>query len=181
MPPASMKASVTSLATTTSRNGPNGTGAGRPKRSTKSWAATRLSFEWTMVWFSLTAMDVDTTTPAREVSTEQGAFRRRSRSGRSRARASRDVRLRVFEDRDSRNGTGRVLPRDWGDTAARLRETPSMTRSSASGTIAVVTRSTTVSISLQRTQKDEGWRLAVFQALRFTEEQAVCAALAYGH
>jgi D-alanyl-D-alanine carboxypeptidase len=43
------------------------------------------------------------------------------------------------------------------------------------------TRSTTVSISLQRTQKDEGWRLAVFQALRLTEEQAVCAALARGN
>jgi D-alanyl-D-alanine carboxypeptidase len=42
------------------------------------------------------------------------------------------------------------------------------------------TRSTTVSISLQRTQKDQGWRLAVFEALRAAEEQAVCAALATG-
>jgi D-alanyl-D-alanine carboxypeptidase len=41
-------------------------------------------------------------------------------------------------------------------------------------------RSTTVSISLQRTQKDQGWPLAVFQALRAAEERAVCAALATG-
>lgn len=40
------------------------------------------------------------------------------------------------------------------------------------------TRSTTMTISLQRTQKSEGWRLAVFQALRDAEERAVCAALA---
>lgn len=40
------------------------------------------------------------------------------------------------------------------------------------------THSATVSISLQRTQKAEGWQLAVFQALRAAEEQAVCAALA---
>jgi D-alanyl-D-alanine carboxypeptidase len=39
-------------------------------------------------------------------------------------------------------------------------------------------RSTTVSISLQRTQKSVGWSLAVFQALRTAEERAVCAALA---
>src|SRR5215472_17578018 len=81
MPSASMKASVTSLATTTSRNGPNGTGAGRPKRSTKRSVATRLSFEWTMVWFSLMVMDGDTTAHALEVSTEQGALRRWSWSG----------------------------------------------------------------------------------------------------
>src|SRR5215468_5084814 len=74
MPPASMKASVTSLAATTSRNGPNGTGAGRPKSSTKRSAATRLSFEWTMVWFSLMAMDVDTTTHADEESVTKGRF-----------------------------------------------------------------------------------------------------------
>jgi D-alanyl-D-alanine carboxypeptidase len=42
------------------------------------------------------------------------------------------------------------------------------------------TRSTTMTISLQRTQKSEGWRLAVFQALRDAEERAVCAALADG-
>ncbi len=42
------------------------------------------------------------------------------------------------------------------------------------------TRSTTVSISLQRTQKSKGWALAVFQALRLAEERAVCAALATG-
>jgi D-alanyl-D-alanine carboxypeptidase len=41
-------------------------------------------------------------------------------------------------------------------------------------------RSTTVSISLQRTQKDRGWRLAVFEALRAAEQRAVCAALAKG-
>ena len=39
-------------------------------------------------------------------------------------------------------------------------------------------RSVTVSISLQRTQKSKDWELAVFEALRVTEEQAVCAALA---
>ena len=39
-------------------------------------------------------------------------------------------------------------------------------------------RSTTVSISLQRTQTGQGWPLAVFQALRAAEERAVCAALA---
>ena len=39
-------------------------------------------------------------------------------------------------------------------------------------------RSVTVSISLQRTQKSKDWELAVFKALRVTEEQAVCAALA---
>ena len=39
-------------------------------------------------------------------------------------------------------------------------------------------RSTTVSISLQRTQDSPGWQLAVFQALRTAEERAVCAALA---
>ena len=42
------------------------------------------------------------------------------------------------------------------------------------------TRSTTVSISLQRTQKSPGWSLAVFQALRAAEERAVCAARAKG-
>jgi D-alanyl-D-alanine carboxypeptidase len=42
------------------------------------------------------------------------------------------------------------------------------------------TRSATVSISLQRTQNAPGWQLAVFQALRAAEEQAVCAALATG-
>ncbi len=40
------------------------------------------------------------------------------------------------------------------------------------------TRSVTLSISLQRTQKSRGWDLAVFEALRGVEEQAVCAALA---
>ena len=40
------------------------------------------------------------------------------------------------------------------------------------------TRSTTMTISLQRTQKSVGWQLAVFQALRDAEERAVCAALA---
>ena len=40
------------------------------------------------------------------------------------------------------------------------------------------TRSVKVSISLQRTQKSQDWPLAVFEALRMTEEQAVCAALA---
>jgi D-alanyl-D-alanine carboxypeptidase len=39
-------------------------------------------------------------------------------------------------------------------------------------------RSTTVSITLQRTQHAVGWPLAVFQALRTAEERAVCAALA---
>jgi D-alanyl-D-alanine carboxypeptidase len=39
-------------------------------------------------------------------------------------------------------------------------------------------RSTTVSMSLQRTQNAVGWPLAVFQALRTAEERAVCAALA---
>ena len=39
-------------------------------------------------------------------------------------------------------------------------------------------RSTTVSISLQRTQTSPGWQLAVFQALRTAEQRAVCAALA---
>jgi D-alanyl-D-alanine carboxypeptidase len=39
-------------------------------------------------------------------------------------------------------------------------------------------RSVTVSITLQRTQNSEGWELAVFEALRKTEELAVCAALA---
>ena len=38
-------------------------------------------------------------------------------------------------------------------------------------------RSTTVSISLQRTQKASGWPLAVFQALRTAAERAVCVAL----
>jgi D-alanyl-D-alanine carboxypeptidase len=42
------------------------------------------------------------------------------------------------------------------------------------------TRSTTVSISLQRTQNSPGWQLAVFRALRAAEEHAVCAALARG-
>lgn len=42
------------------------------------------------------------------------------------------------------------------------------------------TRSTTVSISLQRTENSQGWELAVFQALRLAEERAVCAALATG-
>ncbi len=40
------------------------------------------------------------------------------------------------------------------------------------------TRSVTVSMNLQRTQKSAAWRLAVFQALRAAEERAVCAALA---
>jgi D-alanyl-D-alanine carboxypeptidase len=40
------------------------------------------------------------------------------------------------------------------------------------------TRSVTVSMTLQRTQKSRGWPLAVFQALRRAEERAVCAALA---
>jgi hypothetical protein len=39
-------------------------------------------------------------------------------------------------------------------------------------------RSTTVSMNLQRTQKLVGWPLAVFQALRTAEERAVCASLA---
>lgn len=39
-------------------------------------------------------------------------------------------------------------------------------------------RSVTVSMSLQRTQNSPGWELAVFEALRAAEEQAVCAALA---
>src|SRR6267378_3315981 len=56
MPSAERKARVTSLPTTTSRNGPKGLGAGRPKRPVKNSAAARGSFEWTMVWFSLTAM-----------------------------------------------------------------------------------------------------------------------------
>jgi D-alanyl-D-alanine carboxypeptidase len=42
------------------------------------------------------------------------------------------------------------------------------------------TRSTTVSINLQRTQMAQGWRLAVFQALLAAEERAVCAARAKG-
>jgi D-alanyl-D-alanine carboxypeptidase len=42
------------------------------------------------------------------------------------------------------------------------------------------TRSTTVSIGLQRTQDSPGWPLAVFKALRAAEERAVCAALATG-
>jgi D-alanyl-D-alanine carboxypeptidase len=42
------------------------------------------------------------------------------------------------------------------------------------------TRSTTVSINLQRAQTAQGWRLAVFQALLAAEERAVCAALAKG-
>src|SRR6266404_1095097 len=50
------KASVTSFATSTSRNGPKGTGAGRPKSSTKNAADSRLSRTLTMVWFSLTVM-----------------------------------------------------------------------------------------------------------------------------
>src|SRR5882762_5383571 len=56
MPSAERKARVTSLPTTTSKNGPKGLGAGRPKRPVKNSAAARGSFEWTMVWFSLTAM-----------------------------------------------------------------------------------------------------------------------------
>src|SRR5713101_8885970 len=56
MPSAERKARVTSLPTSTSRNGPKGLGAGRPKRPVKNSAAARGSFEWTMVWFSLTAM-----------------------------------------------------------------------------------------------------------------------------
>jgi D-alanyl-D-alanine carboxypeptidase len=39
-------------------------------------------------------------------------------------------------------------------------------------------RSVTVSISLQRTQNSTDWELAVFEALRKTEELAACAALA---
>ena len=39
-------------------------------------------------------------------------------------------------------------------------------------------RSVTVSITLQRTQNSADWELAVFEALRNTEELAVCAALA---
>lgn len=39
-------------------------------------------------------------------------------------------------------------------------------------------RSVTVSISLQRTQNSQDWPLTVFETLRMTEEQAVCAALA---
>jgi D-alanyl-D-alanine carboxypeptidase len=42
------------------------------------------------------------------------------------------------------------------------------------------TRSTTVAMSLQRTQKTAGWGLAVWQALRAAEGRAVCAALASG-
>jgi hypothetical protein len=37
-----------------------------------------------------------------------------------------------------------------------------------------------VSINLQRTQTAQGWRLAVFRALRAAEVRAVCAALAKG-
>ena len=40
------------------------------------------------------------------------------------------------------------------------------------------TRSTTVTMSLQRTQKTVGWGMVVWQALRLAEERAVCAALA---
>lgn len=39
-------------------------------------------------------------------------------------------------------------------------------------------RSVTVTMSLQRTQNNTGWKRAVFDALRAAEEQAVCAALA---
>ena len=39
-------------------------------------------------------------------------------------------------------------------------------------------RSVTVSITFQRTQNSAEWELAVFEALRKTEELAVCAALA---
>src|SRR5256885_950894 len=58
MPSAERKARVTSLPTWTSRNGPKGLGAGRPKRPVKNSAAARGSFEWTMVWFSLMAIRV---------------------------------------------------------------------------------------------------------------------------
>src|SRR5467141_3146781 len=56
MPSAERKARVTSWPTGTSRKGPKGLGAGKPKRPVKSSAAARGSFEWTMVWFSLMAM-----------------------------------------------------------------------------------------------------------------------------
>src|SRR6185295_4149785 len=56
MPSAERKARVTSLPTCTSRNGPKGLGAGRPKTPVKNSAAARGSFEWTMVWFSLIVM-----------------------------------------------------------------------------------------------------------------------------
>lgn len=39
-------------------------------------------------------------------------------------------------------------------------------------------RSVTMTITLQRTQKSQGWQGAVFDTLRAAEEQAVCAALA---
>jgi len=56
IPSAFMKASVTSLPTSTSRNGPNGLAAGSPKISLKNCAAASRSPEWTMVWFSLIVM-----------------------------------------------------------------------------------------------------------------------------
>src|SRR6185503_4384497 len=56
MPSASMHASVTSLLTSTSRNGPNGRAAGSPNSSVKNFAAARLSSEWTIVWLSLMGM-----------------------------------------------------------------------------------------------------------------------------
>src|SRR3990170_2951030 len=59
MPSAARKASVTSLSTSTSRNGPKGFGAGRPKSWLRNSAEARGSLECTMVWLSLMAITKD--------------------------------------------------------------------------------------------------------------------------